>query len=267
MFALRTTRALLFAVVAAAASLVWAPGAAAWVWPADGPVLRPFSLGDDPYAGGQHRGVDIGVVTATGIRAPASGQVTFAGHVPTHGLTVTITTADGHKASLTHVGPVLVRRGAHVEEGDVVAESGVSGEAEHNVPYVHLGVRVGASETYVDPLTLLPTRGTPSSPAAPPSTPPPCAGPRAEPSASAADSLTCAAPGGEPTRAYSQPRSGSRSKPCTGSRPQPGTESGREYVARTGRGPSSFPGGRPACFRVGRIGRHHGSRPRETCVE
>ena len=35
------------------------PPALAWTWPVDGPVLRPFTLGDDPYAGGQHRGVDI----------------------------------------------------------------------------------------------------------------------------------------------------------------------------------------------------------------
>ena len=25
--------------------------ALAWTWPADGPVLRPFNLGGDPYAG------------------------------------------------------------------------------------------------------------------------------------------------------------------------------------------------------------------------
>ena len=36
--------------------LVAAPAALAWTWPADGLVLRPFSLGPDPYAAGQHRG-------------------------------------------------------------------------------------------------------------------------------------------------------------------------------------------------------------------
>ena len=36
-----------------------APPALAWTWPADGPVLRPFVLGDDPYAAGQHRGIDV----------------------------------------------------------------------------------------------------------------------------------------------------------------------------------------------------------------
>ena len=44
--------------VAAVVGLVVAPGAGAWAWPVDGPVLRPFVFGGDPYAGGQHRGID-----------------------------------------------------------------------------------------------------------------------------------------------------------------------------------------------------------------
>ena len=43
----------------ALAALVLAPTAGAWSWPASGPVLRPFSLGDNPYLGGQHRGIDV----------------------------------------------------------------------------------------------------------------------------------------------------------------------------------------------------------------
>ena len=35
-------------------------GAQAWTWPIDGPVLRPFVFGSDPYAAGQHRGIDVG---------------------------------------------------------------------------------------------------------------------------------------------------------------------------------------------------------------
>ena len=86
MFASPTTRVLLAASVLVCA-LAWAPEGAAWSWPTDGPVLRGFSLGDNPYAGGQHRGVDVALGDAAGVRAPASGEVTFAGTVPTHGLT------------------------------------------------------------------------------------------------------------------------------------------------------------------------------------
>jgi murein DD-endopeptidase MepM/ murein hydrolase activator NlpD len=115
--------------------------------------------------------VDIELGAANVVRAPATGEVTFAGQVPTHGLTVTIATGDGHKASLTHLGTLLVKRGATVKEGDTIAEAGPSGEPEHDVAYVHLGVRVGDDDTYVDPLSLLPSRGAatpPPAPAAPP---------------------------------------------------------------------------------------------------
>ncbi len=52
-------RVLSLAVVAIAALTV-VPAAAAWTWPADGPVLRPFSVAENEYAAGQHRGIDIG---------------------------------------------------------------------------------------------------------------------------------------------------------------------------------------------------------------
>ena len=45
-------------------------------------------------------------------------------------------------------------------EGDVVADGASSGEQEHGTPYVHLGIRVGAEEKYVDPASLLPDRVT-----------------------------------------------------------------------------------------------------------
>ena len=180
MFALRATKRALVGICVIVSALVIAPSSWAWTWPADGAVLREFSVSADRYAGGQHRGVDIALGDARAVLAPASGQVTFAGQVPTHGLTVTIATGGGHKASLTHLGPLLVKRGAHVGEGDPIAEPGPSGDPEHHVPYVHLGVRVGDDDTYVDPLSLLPPRVAtkpPPAPAAPPAPTPEVAPP------------------------------------------------------------------------------------------
>ena len=179
MFTHRATRW----VVCASLSVVWALGAGApawaWAWPADGDVLRGYAVGGDKYAAGQHRGIDVAVGDARSIRAPASGEVSFAGQVPTHGLTVTIVTADGYKASLTHLGTLRVRKGAIVAEGEPIADPGPTGDAEHAVPYVHLGIRVG-EDAYVDPLGLLPSRGAshpPPAPAAPPApAPTPAAG-------------------------------------------------------------------------------------------
>ena len=141
------------------ATLVGAPPALAWTWPTDGPVLQPFVLGDDPYAAGQHRGIDVAGVTGTPVSAPAGGTVSFSGTVPGGGRTVTIQTADGYAVTLLHLGALGVARGAVVGEGDVVGTLGSSGEAEHAGPYVHLGVRVAADPLgYLDPLRFLPLR-------------------------------------------------------------------------------------------------------------
>ena len=147
-----------------------APPALAWTWPADGPVLRPFVLGDDPYAAAQHRGVDIASPSGGPVRAPAAGVVSFAGTVPGGGRTVTIQTADGYSVTLVHLGAVGVERGQELAEGAGVGSAGRSGQAEHAEPYVHMGVRVTADPNgYVDPLGLLPARQPPppASPAPP----------------------------------------------------------------------------------------------------
>jgi Peptidase family M23 len=140
-------------------SLVLSSPAAGWAWPVDGPVLRPFAAADDPYSGGQHRGIDIGGQAGANLRSPAAGVVSFTGQVPHEGLCVTIRTPDGYSITLVHVGSIGVTTGTAVDEGDVVATIGPSGEAEWNEPYVHLGVRLTADPNgYVDPLSLLPAR-------------------------------------------------------------------------------------------------------------
>ena len=126
--------------------------ALAWAWPVDGPVLRPFVLGDDPYAGGQHRGIDIGAPEGTSVLAPAAGTVSFAGTVPTGGKTITIRTADGFAVTLQRLGSFSVTEGIEVGEGDAVGSVGDGAE-----PYVYLGIRnADEPDGYVDPLGLLP---------------------------------------------------------------------------------------------------------------
>ncbi|HEX3291412.1 MAG TPA: M23 family metallopeptidase [Gaiella sp.] len=153
---------LLLLGVTSVAALVLSGSAAAWSWPADGDVLRAFTLGSDAYAAGQHRGIDIAGPEESSIRAPASGTVSFAGSLPTYGLSLTILTAEGYAVTLVHLGSVEVAKGEIVEEGAAVATMGSSGDAEHSVATVHLGVRVASqAEGYVDPLGLLPPRAAP----------------------------------------------------------------------------------------------------------
>jgi hypothetical protein len=143
----------------AVAGLVLPSGAAAWTWPVDGPVLRPFSFGSDPYAAGQHRGIDIGSPTGSTVVAPAGGTVSFAGTVPTGGKTVTILTPTGYAATLVHLGSIRVLRGTTIEEGSAVGTVGPSGVPDIAEPYVYLGIRVASDDQgYLDPLLFLPPR-------------------------------------------------------------------------------------------------------------
>ena len=144
------------------AALMFAPGASAWAWPVDGPVLRPFVSDGDPYAGGQHRGIDIAAPTGSDVRSATRGVVAFAGRLPGQGLCLTVRTEDGWSVTFVHLGSIGLPVGTQVGEGDVVGTIGPSGEPEGAEPYVHLGIRLTADPNgYVDPLTLLPPRQAP----------------------------------------------------------------------------------------------------------
>ena len=85
-------RRLLSAAIALTTLLV-RPRRTAWTWPADGPILRPFSLSSDPYAAGQHRGVDIGAPEGDArSRAHVGHRVLRRARAPNGGRAVTILT-------------------------------------------------------------------------------------------------------------------------------------------------------------------------------
>jgi len=137
----------------------------AWSWPVDGAVLRGFTVGADPYAAGQHRGIDIAATKGDPVRAPATGEVTFAGFVPARGKSVSILTASGFSVTLSHLGELLVTKGQVIDEGAMVGKAGTSGSSDHPTPYVQLGIRDASDPNgYRDPLGFLPVRTTASPP-------------------------------------------------------------------------------------------------------
>jgi hypothetical protein len=185
------------------------PPALAWTWPVDGPVLRPFEFGDDPYAAGQHRGLDVGADSGDPVRAPVSGVVSFAGTVPGGGRSLTLQTSDGLSVTLVHLGGIAVARTARVEEGAVVGQVGPSGDVEHPVPYVHLGVRRTAeADSYLDPLGFLPPRAPAKAPAATAPEPAPAPAPEPDPAPKAGPALPAAAAPETPYASASPSRNG-----------------------------------------------------------
>ncbi|MEX2253485.1 MAG: peptidoglycan DD-metalloendopeptidase family protein [Thermoleophilaceae bacterium] len=166
-----------------ATGLAAAPAGAAepWTWPVRGEVLTSYRNGADPYAAGQHRGIDIAAAPGTAVVAAAAGTVTFAGGAGTSGLTVAVRTADGRfDTSYLHLSSLEVRAGDAVAAGARLGSVGVTGRRSLVAAHLHFGVReAGSRHAYRDPLEFL---GSPPGPAPPPGAPlvaPLRAGPRA----------------------------------------------------------------------------------------
>jgi hypothetical protein len=162
------------ATAALLAALLFAPSNARadapWAWPVQGEVVTQFRNGTDPYAAGQHRGIDIAAAPGAPVVAAASGTVTFAGTVGSSGLTVAQRTADGrYVLSYLHLSQVAVRAGETVAAGEALGAVGMSGTRSAEQPHLHFGVRESADRhAYVDPLRfLVPPVETPRAPQPP----------------------------------------------------------------------------------------------------
>ena len=188
-----TRRALIFAAALLLVLLAAAPARADWVWPVEGEVITPYLNGDDPYAAGQHRGIDIAAAIGTTVVAAAGGEVRFAGTAGSSGITVSIRTADGlFDTSYLHLSATAVRKGQRVATGEAVGAVGTTGVRSAARPHLHFGLRdAGTRHAYHDPLTFLPPpalapqrpRPTPApSPVPEPLTPEPGHAPAAGPS-------------------------------------------------------------------------------------
>src|SRR5262245_31331059 len=159
-------------ITAALLSLpAFAPAARAadWVWPLQGEVITAYRNGADPYAGGQHRGIDIAGPVGAPVIAAAGGEVRFAGTAGSSGLTVSLRTADGRfDTSYLHLSSIAVRAGDRLPTGGRIGAVGTTGRRSAERPHLHFGVRdAGSRHDYRDPLTLLPA--------------PPTAGPERQP--------------------------------------------------------------------------------------
>src|SRR6266516_3011183 len=141
--------------LALACLLLFAPPASAasdWRWPVRGPVITPYRNGSDPYAGGQHRGLDIGAPTGTPVIAATAGTVTYAGLAGSSGLTVAVRTDDGRfDTAYLHLSSIKVA------QGDGIGAVGTTGRRSAVEPHLHFGVRdAGSRFAYHDPLDFLP---------------------------------------------------------------------------------------------------------------
>lgn len=133
-----------------------AGGSGAWPWPLLGEVITPYRNVADPYAAGQHRGIDVAAPVGATVRAVVDGAVSFSGRLPDGGQAVTVRSADGRwLVSSLHLSSRAVSRGERIVAGAVLGRVGTSGRRSAERPHLHLSVRHAGDRSYVDPLTLL----------------------------------------------------------------------------------------------------------------
>jgi murein DD-endopeptidase MepM/ murein hydrolase activator NlpD len=117
-------------------------------WPLLGELTQQFG----PQADGSfHHGLDIAGNTGMTVRAAQRGLVIYAGWLPIYGFTVIIDHGSGFRTLYAHLHDFLVRVGDFVEQGQVIAHVGSSGNASG--PHLHFEVR--RNNQSVNPLPYL----------------------------------------------------------------------------------------------------------------
>lgn len=87
-----------------------------------------------------HTGLDIAAPRGTPIKAAASGTVTFSGRSGSYGYMVVITHENGIQTYYAHCSKLYVSTGTYVNQGDVIAAVGSTGNSTGN--HLHLEIRV-----------------------------------------------------------------------------------------------------------------------------
>jgi LysM repeat protein len=120
----------------------------AFEWPARGGLSTCFGERHSR----PHEGIDIMMPEGTSVHAAEAGKVIYSDWMGAYGKVVIVKHA-GHYASIyAHNRKVLVDKGNFIERGDVIAESGSTGNATG--PHLHFEIR--RAERAEDPLLYLP---------------------------------------------------------------------------------------------------------------
>jgi murein DD-endopeptidase MepM/ murein hydrolase activator NlpD len=125
------------------------------LWPAPGRygVSDTFRGRNNPVTGKSehHNGVDIPAPVGASIVAAESGTVIYAGYAGSYGYAVYIDHGDGVSTRYAHNSKLKVSTGQYVNQGDVIAAAGSTGNSTGS--HCHFEVRI--NNTAVDPRPYL----------------------------------------------------------------------------------------------------------------
>lgn len=124
------------------------------MWPIHGPISSWYGFRESPGGFGStyHEGIDIAVDYGDPIEATANGVITQSGWVGGYGYLVEIKHDGGLVTRYGHNSALLVSVGQQVEQGEVIALAGSTGNSTG--PHCHYEVRINGDS--VDPTYFLP---------------------------------------------------------------------------------------------------------------
>nr|WP_279286951.1 M23 family metallopeptidase [Heliobacterium chlorum] len=115
-------------------------GVGKFSWPTSSHLITsPFGMRD----GKLHTGVDIGCPVGTDIAASADGVVRSAGWAGSYGKRIIVDHGGGVQTTYNHLSEILVGSGQKVNQGEVIARSGVTGNTTG--PHLHFEVMTGGN--------------------------------------------------------------------------------------------------------------------------
>lgn len=120
-----------------------------WPCPSSGRVTSGFGGRSSPTEGASsnHKGIDIGASTGSGIVAAADGEVVVSTYSYSAGNYVMINHGGGVYTVYMHASKLLASVGDQVKKGQTIAKVGSTGYSTG--PHLHFGIRVNG--TYVNP--------------------------------------------------------------------------------------------------------------------
>lgn len=92
---------------------------------------------------GAHTGLDIAAPRGTSIKVVAAGEVTYAGYNGSYGNCVKVSHGNGVETWYAHCSKLYVKKGEQVEEGEVIAAVGSTGNSTGN--HLHLEIRINGT--------------------------------------------------------------------------------------------------------------------------
>ncbi len=120
-------------------------GVMQWPCPSTKNITSEFGSRSQPVAGAStnHKGIDIGASMGADIVAADSGTILFSGNSSSYGKYIVITHGGGITTLYAHCSQLLVKAGATVTKGQVIAKVGSTGISSG--PHLHFEVSVNGS--------------------------------------------------------------------------------------------------------------------------